>query len=66
MKNLELLEKYINTYQYDADVELSGSRCEEECRKGPNIQFNGQMFHGVNEAMLLDLLKRHVEKNQGE
>jgi len=65
-KNLEFIEAYMEKNQCSADVELMGSRCEEECRKGPNIQINGQMFHEVNEEMLYDLLKRYVGKNQGE
>jgi len=65
-KNLEFIEAYMEKNQCSADVELMGSRCEEECRRGPNIQINGQMFHEVNEEMLYDLLKRYVGKNQGE
>ncbi len=65
-KNLEFIEAYMEKNQCSADVELLGSRCEEECRKGPNIQINGQMFHEVNEEILYDLLKRYVGKNQGE
>lgn len=65
-KNLEFIEAYIEKQACDAEVELLGSRCEEECCKGPNIQINGQMFHEVNEEILFDLLKRNVGKNQGE
>jgi len=63
-KNLEFIEAYMEKNQCSADVELLGSRCEEECRKGPNIQINGQMFHEVNEEMLYDLLKRYVGKGE--
>lgn len=65
-KNLEFIEAYIEKHNCAADVELLGSRCEEECRKGPNIQINGQMFHEVNEEMLYDLLKRHVGSKRSE
>ena len=65
-KNLELIESYIAERNCDAEVELLGSRCEEECRKGPNIQINGQMFHEVNQEMLYDLLKRYVGEDRGE
>jgi len=65
-KNLESIEAYIEKHACDAEVELLGSRCEEECCKGPNIQINGQMFHEVNEEILFDLLKRYVRKKQGE
>jgi NADH:ubiquinone oxidoreductase subunit E len=43
-----------------------GSRCEEECRKGPNLQINGQMFHEVNQEKLTELLLEFIEKKSGE
>lgn len=65
-KNLEFIETYIEKHDCAAEVELLGSRCEEECRRGPNIQINGQMFHEVNEEMLYDLLRRHVGRGRSE
>jgi NADH:ubiquinone oxidoreductase subunit E len=65
-KNLEFIESYIENNGCAAEVELVGSRCEEECRKGPNLCIDGQMFHEVNQEMLYDLLQRYVVKNPGE
>lgn len=65
-KNLEYIESFLDEHGYAAEVELVGSRCEEECRKGPNLQINGQMFHGVDLEMLSGLLRRYVENNTGE
>ncbi len=65
-KNLEFIETYIDQHGCAAEVELVGSRCEEECRKGPNIQINGRMYHEVNQEMLFDLLQRHVGKTPGD
>lgn len=65
-KNLEFIESYIEKNSCDCEVELVGSRCEEECCKGPNIEINGQMFHGVNEEILFDLLKRNVGIQRSE
>lgn len=59
-QNLEFIESYIEDNGYDAEVELMGSRCEEECRKGPNLQINGQIFHEVNQKVLSELLQRYV------
>ncbi len=65
-KNLEFIETYIDEHGCVADVELVGSRCEELCRKGPNIQINGRMFHEVTQEMLFDILQLHVGKPAGE
>jgi NADH:ubiquinone oxidoreductase subunit E len=65
-KNLEYIEKYLEDNNCTAAVELVGSRCEELCRKGPNLQINGQMFHEVNLEILVDLLERYVGKKSSE
>jgi len=65
-KNLEFIETYLEQHGCTADVELVGSRCEEECRKGPNLQINGQMFHEVNQEKLTELLLEFIEKKSGE
>lgn len=49
-----------------ASVELVGSRCEDECRKGPNIEINGQAFHGVSLEILTELLEQQIGKQSGE
>jgi len=64
-KNLEYIERYLEDNDCTADVELVGSRCEEQCRKGPNLQINGQMFHEVNLDILVNLLELYVGKKPG-
>jgi len=59
-QNLEYIESYLEENGYAAEVDLVGSRCEEECRKGPNLQINGQIFHEVSQEMLQELLQRYV------
>lgn len=65
-KNLEFIEQYIDDHGCAAEVELVGSRCEEECRKGPNLQINGKMYHEVNLEMLSELIQQYLGKNSGE
>lgn len=64
-KNLEFIEKYLEDNDRTAEVELVGSRCEEQCRKGPNLQINGRMFHEVNLEMLTELMEQYVGKITG-
>ncbi|MEA5115709.1 MAG: (2Fe-2S) ferredoxin domain-containing protein [Geobacteraceae bacterium] len=65
-KNLEFIEQYIDDHGCAAEVELVGSRCEEECRKGPNLQINGKMYHEVNLEMLSELIQQYLSNNSGE
>ncbi len=62
-KNLEFIESYMDEHDCVADVELIGSRCEEQCRKGPNIQINGKMYHEVTQETLHDILQKHVARH---
>jgi len=59
-KNLEFIETYLQEHGLVAEVELVGSRCEEECRKGPNLEINGRMYHEVSLEILVDLLEQVV------
>jgi NADH:ubiquinone oxidoreductase subunit E len=64
-KNLEFIEAYLEEHGYTAEIELSGSRCEEKCRKGPNLEINGQMYQEVSHEMLLYLLEQLVARKAG-
>lgn len=64
--NLEFIETYLEEHDCVADVELVGSRCEEKCRMGPNLEINGQMYHGVNQEMLAELLQELFGNVSGE
>lgn len=55
-RNLELIENYIKDNGLNAEVELSGARCEGRCATGPNIIIDGVEYHEVDEEKLTELL----------
>lgn len=55
--NLAVLEEYIETHRLDAQVILSGSRCEGSCSEGPNLTVNGKRYAHVDRETLLQILK---------
>ena len=57
-QNLEFLEAYIQEHEVDADIELSGARCENKCAFGPNILINVKEYHSVDENKLKDILEK--------
>jgi NADH:ubiquinone oxidoreductase subunit E len=59
-KNLEFIEAYLEEHGFVAEVELVGSRCEEKCRKGPNLEINGRMYHEVSQEILVELLEQVI------
>lgn len=65
-KNLEFIESYLEEHGCVAEVELVGSRCEEQCRKGPNLEINGRMYHEVSQEILAGLLEQVVGRGSGE
>lgn len=54
--NLEFIENYIKDNGLEAQIDLSGSRCEGKCVTGPNIIINGVEYTEVNEDKLKDIL----------
>ncbi len=57
-RNLELIESYIKDNGVDAEIDLSGTRCEGKCAKGPNIFINGIEYNEVNEEKVLEILRK--------
>ncbi len=56
----KLLQEYIQARGLAATVELSGALCEEHCSRGPNLEIDGQTYHGVTASSLSSILDRHV------
>ncbi len=65
-KNLEVVEQFLREHELDVRVELAGSRCEEYCKLGPNVQIDGVLHHHVDTGTLIDLLNAHYAVDAGE
>ncbi|HOP41308.1 MAG TPA: (2Fe-2S) ferredoxin domain-containing protein [Geobacteraceae bacterium] len=59
-KNLEFIQIYLEERGCSSEIELVGSRCEEMCRKGPNLEINGIVFHGVTVGTLPGILDQFL------
>lgn len=55
-RNLEFIENYINENNLNAEIELSGARCEGKCATGPNIIVDGIEYHEVDEDKIKEIL----------
>lgn len=56
-ENLDFLEKYIKDNNINAEIELIGSRCENQCEKGPNIIINNKEYNNVSIKRLEEILE---------
>lgn len=59
-ENLQFLENYIKENNLDAEVELVGALCKEECSSGPNIYIDDVLHNEINEDKLKELLTNLV------
>jgi NADH:ubiquinone oxidoreductase subunit E len=41
-------------------LELMGSRCEGQCRVGPNVRVDGELHQGVDAKKVLELLRQKL------
>jgi NADH:ubiquinone oxidoreductase subunit E len=64
-RNLRTIEEYLRDHQLEKAVDLRGSLCMGACADGPNIMIDGQIYHGLDEGTVLDLLRERFEKPQG-
>lgn len=55
-RNLEFIENFIKENNMDAEIELSGARCEGKCASGPNVIINGTEYTEVDEEKLKEIL----------
>ncbi|MDD3695612.1 MAG: (2Fe-2S) ferredoxin domain-containing protein [Lentisphaeria bacterium] len=55
--NLALLESFLAEHGLSDSVCLSGRCCACHCSLGPNISIDGKVYHHVDSATLLTLLR---------
>lgn len=56
-QNLAFIESYIKEKKINANIILSGSRCEGRCAEGPNIIVNGVEYSKIDENKIEGILK---------
>ena len=61
--NLEFIENYIKENGLEAEIDLSGSRCEGKCVSGPNMIINGVEYTEVDEDKLKEILDKLTSNN---
>ena len=57
-ENLEFIENYVKENNLQAQIDISGSRCEAKCAKGPNVIIDGIEYNNVNSEKLKEILNR--------
>lgn len=60
-KNLQTIQSFIDKNGLDAEIELSGLRCCDNCSKGPNITIDDIEYNNIDSGTLLDILEKHFK-----
>ncbi len=55
-ENLEFIEKYIKDNHLEAEIDITGTRCEGKCATGPNIFVNGIEYSEVDIDKIQNIL----------
>jgi NADH:ubiquinone oxidoreductase subunit E len=55
-RNLEVLRDYVRSHALENRVEIEGALCEGQCRTGPHVNIDGQLYGQVDPSMLVGLL----------
>lgn len=58
-KNLQIIQSFLTKHNLEAEIELSGLRCCNNCSKGPNINIDDVEYNNINSDALTDILEKH-------
>ena len=54
---VETVRECLRTLQRENDVKVTGTLCQNQCRQGPNLSFDGECHCGVDPSTLPVLLE---------
>ena len=57
-ENLAILNQHIKAHGLDATIRLTGKLCQDQCKQGPNLTIDGELYHGVTAAKLREILQQ--------
>ena len=64
-RNIEVIQEYLGSHCPPAAVELTGHLCQGHCKSGPNVAFNGRLYHEADPIVIVGLLQHFVPEEKG-
>lgn len=61
---LETIKMYLKEHQLDNKVEFKGHLCDGHCSKGPNIQINDELYSGIDNKSILEILDHYFNRSK--
>ncbi len=59
-RNLHLIEEFLKNHSLTDSVRIEGSLCMGDCGRGPNLKVNGNLYHGVTEESVMQILEQEL------
>lgn len=63
--NAEKIQEIMEKLGITDKVEFKGCLCEGECKKGPNIRINGNLYSSVFPEMIEDIITHELKCETG-
>ncbi len=57
----ERIDQYLRENGLAQKVSFRGSRCFDNCSRGPVVRIGSEMYYGVNEKNIVDILNKHFK-----
>ncbi|HQK37722.1 MAG TPA: (2Fe-2S) ferredoxin domain-containing protein [Bacteroidales bacterium] len=57
----ERIDEYLKENGLVQKVSFRGSRCFDNCSRGPVVRIGTEMYYGVNEKNIVDILDKHFK-----
>lgn len=63
-RNLEIIRTWLATHSCEAQVELKGCRCGNNCGEGPNIWIDGVRYQSIHPENISELLESILAQSE--
>jgi len=59
--NLLIIKQFIKENNLEEKIDLKGSLCLKKCKEGPVMVIDGEIFTGINEISVIELLQAKLD-----
>jgi len=61
-ENIKVVQDFLKERQIESRIDFRGHLCNEMCNRGPVIEIDDQVFEGVTQSNLPEILTKHFDK----
>lgn len=60
-QSLEIIQSFIQKHNLQADIQVKGCLCQNQCTSGPMIRINGDLYQKVEPVTVIDILEESLK-----